>query len=170
MAEYHVVSEWKLEAPAAAVYEALRRYEHYLQWWPWVRSIRVLEEGRDDGVDTRLEYVVASPLRYTLAFEVRVTKTEPDRLLAADARGQLEGTGTWLLTFDEAVTTARYYWRVHTTRPWMNALAPLARPAFRWAHARVMDEGAAGLARHLDARLVSSANYELPLAHPGAAG
>jgi len=34
---------------------------------------------------------------------------------------------------------------VSTERKWMNATAFLLRPAFGWAHARVMAEGESGL-------------------------
>jgi hypothetical protein len=52
------------------------------------------------------------------------------------------------------VTTVLYDWDVHTTRPWMNLLAPLARPVFAWNHDWVMKRGGKGLARLLDAPLI----------------
>jgi hypothetical protein len=50
----------------------------------------------------------------------------------------------------------RYDWNVRTTKSWMNLLAPLARPLFQWNHKVVMQQGAEGLARRLNARLVSA--------------
>jgi hypothetical protein len=43
----------------------------------------------------------------------------------------------------------------------MNLLAPLARPMFIRNHARLMEQGGDGLARRLDATLVSQANIDL---------
>jgi len=43
-----------------------------------------------------------------------------------------------------------------TGKPWMNALAPLLAPAFRWNHGQVMGEGGRGLANHLGVRLLST--------------
>jgi len=43
----------------------------------------------------------------------------------------------------------RYDWQVLTSRAWMNALAPILAPMFRWNHGEVMAEGARGLARYL---------------------
>ncbi|HKQ32652.1 MAG TPA: polyketide cyclase, partial [Thermodesulfobacteriota bacterium] len=45
----------------------------------------------------------------------------------------------------------RYDWQVETTKPWMNLIAPLARPIFKWNHDVVMKWGAEGLARRLGA-------------------
>ena len=47
-----------------------------------------------------------------------------------------------------------YEWNVRTARAWMNRLAPVARPVFAWNHDVVMRQGADGLARLLDARLL----------------
>jgi hypothetical protein len=46
---------------------------------------------------------------------------------------------------------------VRTTRSWMNALTPLARPVFRWNHDWVMRQGGRGLARRLGVELLSAA-------------
>ncbi|MBC3227501.1 SRPBCC family protein [Serratia fonticola] len=43
----------------------------------------------------------------------------------------------------------RYTWHVRTTTLWMNCLAPLAAPLFRWNHDAVMRAGAKGLAQRL---------------------
>ncbi len=37
---------------------------------------------------------------------------------------------------------------------WMNLLAPLLAPAFRWNHGQVMAEGGRGIARHLGVKLL----------------
>ena len=49
-----------------------------------------------------------------------------------------------------------YEWDVGTKRRWMNLLAPIARPIFAWNHDYVMRNGAQGLARLLDARLLTA--------------
>ena len=47
----------------------------------------------------------------------------------------------------EPVTAVVYEWNVHTTKPWMNAMAPLAAPVFALNHDWVMRNGGKGLAR-----------------------
>ncbi|MGX7000533.1 hypothetical protein [Caballeronia sp. KNU42] len=56
-------------------------------------------------------------------------------------------------------TVVRYEWCVHTTRAWMNALAPLLRPVFQWHHDAVMREGGAALARQWIGRSATVALY-----------
>ena len=51
--------------------------------------------------------------------------------------------------------TRQIYWNVRTTKPWMNLLAPLARPLFKWNHDVVMGWGAEGLARKLGVESLS---------------
>ncbi len=47
------------------------------------------------------------------------------------------------------MTAVIYEWNVHTTRAWMNALAPVARRAFKSNHDYVMRNGGVGLAKLL---------------------
>jgi hypothetical protein len=72
------------------------------------------------------------------------------------ASGELNGTGRWHLAAEGATTRVRYEWSVSTGKPWMNVLAPLLAPAFRWNHGRVMAEGGRGLANHLGVKLLST--------------
>src|SRR5262245_57677749 len=95
-------------------------------------------------------------LPYRLEFFVRTTKVEKPHLLEGDASGELAGTGRWRLFERAGVTAVLYEWNVHTTRPWMNTLAPLARPLFAVNHDYVMRNGARGLSRLLGARLLAS--------------
>ena len=65
-------------------------------------------------------------------------------LLEGDATGELEGVGRWRLFEQDGATAVLYEWSVRTTKPWMNAMAPFAAPAFRWNHDRVMALGRRG--------------------------
>ena len=47
-------------------------------------------------------------------------------------------------------------WEVRTTRAWMNALAPLARPLFTESHDRLMRRGGQDLARRLGVPLLAA--------------
>jgi hypothetical protein len=86
---------------------------------------------------------------------VRTTRVERPRIIEGAARGELSGTGRWRLFEDDGVTAVVYEWVVRTTSPWMNRLAPLARPVFGWNHDVVMRWGGEGLARRLGARLLA---------------
>jgi hypothetical protein len=47
---------------------------------------------------------------------------------------------------------------VRTTKRWMNAIAPVARPVFAWNHHAVMKNGGRGLAQLLNTKLVAQAS------------
>lgn len=151
---YSFESVWRIGAGIVDVYDLLSDYESYPAWWPDVRSVDQIHAGDDDGIGMVVEYAVGSPLGYTLRFEVTVERLEPPGLIATASAGDLVGTGVWRLAPDGDTTLVRYLWDVATTAWWMNLLAPVAAPAFSWAHRRVMARGAAGLATRLGAPLL----------------
>src|SRR5204862_7025843 len=90
-----------------------------------------------------------------LAFGMGLTRGEPTSVIEGEAIGELTGKGRWPLTQDGDATSVRYAWHVSTTKPWMNLLAPVARPLFKWNHDVVMNWGAEGLARKLGVERLS---------------
>jgi uncharacterized protein YndB with AHSA1/START domain len=154
MAEYHFVSTWQIQAPIERVWEEIYHAERWPSWWKYVAGVEELEHGAADGVGRRMRLLFRTLLPYTLGFEVTVTRVRPPSLLEADAAGELEGTGRWTLTPTGGGTLVRYDWDIRTTKPWMNLLAPVARPAFRWNHEALMREGGESLARRLGVALV----------------
>ena len=136
---YHFVSHWSVDAPRDAVYVAIYEVTAYPAWWPEVKEARKLDEQH-------LWMRTRSILPYDLAFELERTVAEPQAgILEARLTGDLEGVIRWsidrvddgcLITFDEQVTT---------NKAALNALAPIARPAFVANHALMMAHGQAGL-------------------------
>ena len=78
-----------------------------------------------------------------------MTRVQPPSELAAEVSGELAGTGRWTLSPSGDGTLVRCNWDIRTTRPWMNLVAPLARPVFSWNHDELMREGGRSLARQL---------------------
>ena len=117
-------------------------------------AVEVLEPGDTDGVGELARYSWRSVLPYTLRFDSRVTRVEPPHLIEGHATGELEGVGIWRLFAGPDTTAVLYSWQVRTTRASLNLWGPLARPAFRWNHDRVMRQGGIGLAKRLSASLL----------------
>lgn len=160
MSDYEFVTIWRLSAPVERVYEALHASDRWPEWWPGVEKVEEVEPGDESGVGNLRRYTWKSKLPYRLVFEMRTTRVERPSVLEGAAVGELDGTGRWTLTAIPEGTEVRYDWKVRTTKPWMNLLAPIARPVFQWNHDVVMAWGGEGLARRLGARLLESPRHQ----------
>jgi uncharacterized protein YndB with AHSA1/START domain len=153
---YQFLTTWILDAPRERIWDAIWDSEAWPRWWRGVERVVELEPGDDDGLGQRSRYTWRSRLPYDLDFEMTTTRVERPLLLEGEASGALAGLGRWRLFEEDETTAVVYEWRVGTTKRWMNALAPLARPAFAWNHDWVMRNGGAGLAGLLGCRLLAS--------------
>lgn len=158
MEEYRYVTTWWLQAPIDDVYQALSQSLDWPRWWKSLLDVEEMATGNVEGVGRVYRYTWRSRLGYRLRFDIRVTRVSSPQLIEGVASGDVQGTGCWRLNETGRVTRVRYEWQVRTTRRWMNLLAPIARPLFSWNHHAVMQDGAIGLARRLNARLLSTAH------------
>ena len=154
MAEFRFVTLWSIEAPRSAVCDAIERSLEWPQWWPGLEKVQELRRGDANGIGSVRRYLWKSRLPYRLGFDIRVTSMQPLTMVEGTACGDVAGVGRWSFTNEGALTVARYDWQVRLTTRWMRLLTPLASPLFRWNHDILMKQGAEGLARRLNARLV----------------
>ena len=158
--DYRFLTTWLLECERDRVWDAIYESEAWPEWWRGVKVAERLTEGDEHGIGQRGRYVWRSRIPYAVEFEIRTTRVERPFLLEGEATGGLEGVGRWRL-FEERdagtpVTAVLYEWNVRTTKPWMNLVAPIARPVFEWNHDWVMRNGGVGMCRLLDCRLLGS--------------
>ena len=153
MSEYQFVTVWQISSTLENVWDELYHSENWPGWWKGVVSVDKLSEGDENGVGSVSRYTWQSRLPYKLTFDMRATQVEPPSVLAGVASGDLDGRGIWHFSTDGPMTVARYEWNVHTTKWWMNLLAPIARPLFKWNHNVIMNWGAEGLAKRLNANV-----------------
>jgi len=156
MAGYRFLTTWVVAAPIDRVFDAIHDNASWPSWWKGVEEVEREEPGDADGVGALDRFVWKSRLPYRLEFRMRITRVERPRLLEGEAVGELEGEGRWRLYEGDGETAVIYEWNVRTTEPWMNVLAPVARPFFAWNHDVVMRQGGEGLARLLGAPLIVS--------------
>ena len=121
------------------------------EWWRGVVSVEERIAGDAARVGARYAIEWRSRIPYPVAFEFVVERVERPGLMAGSAHGDLDGTGVWRLSEEGAGTRVTYDWKVHTTKRWMNAVAPLARPLFKRNHDIVMGWGGEGLAHRMGA-------------------
>ncbi|MDQ4058370.1 MAG: polyketide cyclase [Actinomycetota bacterium] len=140
---YRFQSEWSLDAPYELVFEALKDLEGYVAWWPEVKDVKRIGEGR-------FEVVARATLPYELRFISSQSVLDEKRgILEAGLRGDLNGFTRWTLSQREGATIAVFDEEVHTGKRLLNVLAPVARPAFRYNHTLMMRHGQEGLRRLL---------------------
>ncbi len=153
---YSFLTTWILDAPREPIWDAIWASERWPEWWRGVERVVEIEPGDADGVGKLARYTWRSRLPYDLTFDMRTTHVRAPHLLEGEASGELVGFGRWRLFAEDSATAVTYEWNVGTTKVWMNALAPLARPAFAWNHDWVMRNGGSGLASLLGCRLLAS--------------
>jgi hypothetical protein len=156
VARYEFLTTWLLECPRERVWEAIYDQARWPEWWRGVEEVEEVTPGENGGLGSVSRMVWKSLLPYRVEFEVTTTHVERPRMLQADAVGELTGVGRWRLLEEDGATAVLYEWNVATTRPWMNLLAPLARPVFEWNHDWVMSRGGEGIADLLGCRLLAS--------------
>lgn len=166
MGGYSFYSLWIVKAPIERVWDVISKPEEYPTWWMHVVSTLKLKEGDPEGVGTYVRSRWTTALPYSFEFETEAMRVEKPHLLEVAARGELDGTGLWELSADGELTTIRYYWRVQPSQPWMQRVGPVARPAFAWNHAVVMQSGGEDLARYLGAEIVHNESFTAESANP----
>lgn len=150
MSDYKFVTVWDIEASIERVWDVIEDADAWPEWWKGVLSVTALEKGDETGVGSVRRTVWRSALPYKLEFDSEVLRVERLKLIEARAFGELDGHGLW--RFEEVgpdQTRVQYDWRVKTTKAWMNVLAPIARPVFRWNHDTIMRWGEEGLKNRL---------------------
>lgn len=155
MAGYAFLTTWLLRAPRVVVWDAIEDATAWPQWWRGVESVEELDGGDGTHVGSRYRVRWRSFVPYSVEFDFEVERVELPVVMSGRATGALEGAGTWRLYEQDGVTAVTYDWRVRTTKPWMNLVAPLARPVFEWNHDWVMARGGEGLAARLGVELVA---------------
>ena len=161
MAEYRLLTIWRIEAPLEAVYAAIHNSPRWPDWWPGMQKVEAVAAGDADGVNSILRYSWQGRLPYRMVFEVRATRIEKRVAIEGIVQGDLEGVGRWHFSRLGAVSIVRYEWHVRSTRWWMNLIAPFARSMFIRNHGILMQQGAAGLACLLGASLVGQESIDL---------
>lgn len=153
---YSFITTWKIKAPVQQVWAVLYNQEDWPTWWKGVIAVKPLIDGDEHDIGKKMRYSWKSFLPYTLSFDMTSVAITPLTYMEGKATGELEGVGKWFFTEEGGITTVCYTWEVNTTKKWMNVLAPVLKPAFKWNHDVVMRWGAEGLAKKLNAELIAA--------------
>jgi uncharacterized protein YndB with AHSA1/START domain len=160
--QFHLVTEWALDATREEVWQVLVAPENWPDWWPTVKRVELLDPGDENGIGAVRRMTWSTALPYDIVFETTTSRVEPMTLIEARAKGELDGIGRWTITAAGSRTTVRYDWIVEVTKPWMVRLAFLLRPVFTWNHSQVMERGRRGLEAYMARRRMSNAETQAP--------
>ena len=149
MSSYEFVSVWTIDAPLEAVWATIKDSEAWPEWWCGVVSVVELKPGDEKGNGAIHRSTWKSALPYKLEFDSEIIRIEEFKLIEARAFGELDGLGLWQFSQMDSSVRVQYDWCVKTTKPWMNLIAPLARPLFKWNHDVIMRWGEQGLKKRL---------------------
>jgi hypothetical protein len=149
--KYLFTTTWKIQAPLQHVWDAIYYSEQWPEWWKDFTSVTEIEKGDENSIGSVRVYRLKSPAIYTLRFNLLLTKRMDHRYLEGNATGELEGTGAWKFKEQGNITEVTCIWHVATNIKWMNAMAFLLKPIFRYNHGLVMKRGAYALAARLKA-------------------
>jgi hypothetical protein len=152
--EYSFITHWQLRAPVEKVWDCIYNSMEWPQWWKGVKKVTEIHPNDESGINGVRDYTWKSALPYQLCFTMKLTEKDTYRRLKGIATGELEGTGEWLFSEKEGITDVRYYWNIHTTKKWMNSMAFLLKPVFKFNHNLVMHWGGKGLAEKLGVELL----------------
>lgn len=152
--QYSFVTNWQLKAPVEEVWNTIYNSLEWPQWWKGLESVTEIQQNDASGLNGSRKYTWKSVMPYQLTFTLRLTEMELYKRLKGIATGELEGTGEWFFTEHNGITEVTYHWNIITTKKWMNNLAFLLKPFFRFFHNTVMHWGGKGLAKKLGTTLL----------------
>lgn len=150
MTHYDFVTFWEFEAPLERVWKEIRDLDAWPAWWPYVKSVSMVRQGNAEDIGSVRRIVWTTALPYKISFDTELIAIEHLQRIEGKATGDLTGIGIWTFRKEDQNTLVRYDWSVRTTSKWMNLLAPIARPLFKWNHDKVMAGGYSGLKKRLE--------------------
>jgi hypothetical protein len=140
---YSFSSTWVVDVSPEEAFDVLRDIADYPSWWPEVKEVW---RKSDDAVYVRCR----SLLPYDLLFSMRCSREDRAAgLLEVAMEGDLEGTTRFTMSPVGSCTRLLFEEDVVTNKSLLNALAPIAKPAFAFNHALMMRHGLAGLRTYL---------------------
>jgi hypothetical protein len=145
---FHLVSHWRVRAPARSVFAVLADLGTLSSWWPGVRTTPLVSSANLVGRRARIE--IAGLLPIALHADVEITAAQPEREIAVVSHGQLQGRGEWRLREASGITKATFTWDVWLEHPKLQKVAHWLRPLLLLSHRFAMWRGERGLRQLLE--------------------
>lgn len=147
---YSFKTTWIYPFPVEKIWPIIKDIKTWPTWWKGVNDVEIISNGMESGLGKKVSLTWKSKLPYKLAFDMEVTAIDYLKKITGHTTGELVGIGVWEFEQREKFTYLIFYWDVVTTKRWMNLLAPILRPAFKWNHNLIMEWGRVGLGTRLE--------------------
>lgn len=150
--DYHFLTRWRVKSTVEEVASILDNPMDLPRWWPdvylEVREVEPAQAGRRALIALHTK----GRLPYTLRWTLRVTESQYPHGFTLQARGDLEGRGTWKFEQDGDFVRITYDWHVQAGKPLLRYLSFLLKPLFAANHRWAMARGEESLQRELARR------------------
>ena len=148
--DYHLVTRWRFQTSAEAVFALISRPLEFPRWWGSVYlKAEVVEKGDAAGIDRLVHFVTKGALPYRLRWGARTLSMVPNQRIDIRASGDFEGDGIWLLEEDGIFVDVIFDWRVRAEKTLIRQFSWLFRPLFKSNHRWAMEQGRRGIEREL---------------------
>lgn len=164
--DYHFITEWRVKASPAEVFDILKDAEALVDWWPSVYlEVKRLTET-DDPLETTYELWTKGYLPYTLKWSFKPTEYSFPKRIALTAYGDFKGEGVWTFNEDGEYTNIIYDWKITADKPILKKLSFMLKPLFASNHKWAMAQGLKSLEIELQRRKLKTveerSNIPLP--------
>ncbi|MGV7114772.1 hypothetical protein [Paenibacillus kyungheensis] len=148
-----------METTREQLWELVDHFED-IDFWQGVSFAKVKQTGDTNGVGDEYECTFRTKMLFKLKILLKVADKSKPNQFKLMVEGPLAGEGTCFLEeLDHGqATLIRCVWEVRLDHSMLRMSNPVMRPVYVWSHNKVMDEGVAGVGRHLQAR-VSEASH-----------
>lgn len=148
-----------METTREQLWELVDHFED-IDFWQGVSFEKIKQTGDENGVGDEYECTFRTKMLFKLKILLKVADKSKPNQFKLMVEGPLSGEGTCFLEeLDHGqATLIRCVWEVRLDHSMLRMTNPVMRPVYVWSHNKVMDEGVAGVGRHLQAR-VSEASH-----------
>jgi hypothetical protein len=134
-------------APAAFVWDSLKRVDLFESWWQWIDDVRLDGEALTEG--STISFVIDPPIPYKMAIACLVTAATEGEHLEGRITGDLDGTAFFTLSEDGDGSRVRVGWDVEITSPGIRPVIRVAKPLLEWAQGWAVQVALRGFRRYL---------------------
>ena len=120
------------------------------KWWEGLIDATITNPDVN-VIGTKITAKWKSTFGYQLKTQLTITGYKPGEMIIFNSEGDLRGEGSWSFkALSDTETSMEIIWNVATQKAWMNLFGPLLKPAFIYAHNKLMNEGEAGFRAYVN--------------------